>query len=94
MISGYAAHGSSWAALALFDKMNRKKMKPDWITFVAVLSACNHVGLGDLGMHYFDTMVKDCGVETRPEHYSCVIDLLSRAGKLEEATELIKQMPL
>ena len=55
-------------------------MKPDWITFGAVLLACDHVGLVDLGMHYFDTMVQDYGVEAKPEHYSCVIDLLGWAG--------------
>ncbi|XP_010695234.2 pentatricopeptide repeat-containing protein At4g16835, mitochondrial [Beta vulgaris subsp. vulgaris] len=93
MISGYATHGSSQRALALFDNMMSKKIKPDWITFVAVLSACNHVGLVDLGMHYFDSMQKYYGVEARPEHYSCMVDLLGRAGKLKEATELIKKMP-
>ncbi|XP_021734103.1 pentatricopeptide repeat-containing protein At4g16835, mitochondrial-like [Chenopodium quinoa] len=93
MISGYATHGLSQRALALFDEMKTKKVKPDWITFVAVLSACNHVGLVDLGMHYFDSMQKDYGVKAKREHYICIVDLLGRAGKLKEATDLIKQMP-
>ncbi|KAL2935353.1 hypothetical protein RDABS01_018471 [Bienertia sinuspersici] len=94
MISGYASHGLSQLALALFDKMmTREKLKPDWITFVAVLQACNHVGLVDLGMHYFESMQKDYKVEAKPEHYSCMVDLLGRAGKLKEATNLISRMP-
>ena len=93
LVTWNAIHGSSQAALDQFDEMKREKMKPDWITFGAVLLACDHVGLVDLGMHYFDTMVQDYGVEAKPEHYSCVIDLLGWAGQLQEATELIKQMP-
>ncbi|KAL9227313.1 hypothetical protein vseg_003015 [Gypsophila vaccaria] len=93
MISGFAAYGSSERALALFDKMRTEKIKPDWITFVEVLSACNHVGLVDLGINYFESMEKDYDIKPKPQHYSCMVDLLGRAGKLEEATILIKKMP-
>lgn len=93
IISGYATHGLSQRALALFDMMRSEKIRPDWITFVAVLSACNHVGLVDLGMQYFNSMQKDYGVQAKPEHYTCMVDLLGRAGKLKEATDLIKKMP-
>ncbi|KNA21951.1 hypothetical protein SOVF_038210 [Spinacia oleracea] len=93
MISGYATHGLSQRSLALFKKMASEKIKPDWITFVAVLSACNHVGLVDLGMQYFDSMHKVYGVRPKLEHYICMVDLLGRAGKLKEATDLITQMP-
>ncbi|CAO2826869.1 unnamed protein product [Amaranthus hypochondriacus] len=93
MISAFATHGSSQTALDLFDKMKSEKIHPDWITFVAVLSACNHVGLVDLGMQFFDAMQKDYRIEAKPEHYSCMVDLLGRAGKLKQATNLIEQMP-
>lgn len=93
MISGYATHGVGEKALALFDEMKNERIKPDWITFVGVLSACNHAGLVELGMHYFDSMSKDYGVEAKPEHYSCMVDLLGRTGKLKEATNLIERMP-
>jgi len=93
MISGYASHGAAERALALFDEMRNERIKPDWITFVGVLSACNHAGLVDLGMDYFDSMPKAYGVEAKPEHYSCMVDLLGRAGKLKEATNLIESMP-
>ncbi|KAG2239029.1 hypothetical protein Bca52824_089889 [Brassica carinata] len=94
MISGYAQHGKAEKALSLFNEMRvNKKTRPDWITFVAVLLACNHAGLVDTGMEYFDSMVRDYRVEPRPDHYTCMVDLLGRAGKLEEALELIRSMP-
>lgn len=93
MISGYAQHGAGEKALSLFDKMRNEGIRPDWITFVGVLSACNHSGLVDLGIQFFDTMQRDFGVKPRPDHYTCMVDLLGRAGKLVEALDLIKKMP-
>ncbi|PPR97215.1 hypothetical protein GOBAR_AA23445 [Gossypium barbadense] len=93
MISGYAQHGAGEKALHLFEEMRGEGIRPDWITFVAVLLACNHAGLVDIGVRYFDSMVKDYGVEPRPDHYTCMVDLLGRAGKLVEAVDLIKKMP-
>lgn len=92
MISGYAQHGAGERALHLFNKMRDEGMKPDWITFVAVLLACNHAGLVDLGLQYFDSMVRDYGVEAKPDHYTCMVDLLGRAGRLVQAVDLIKKM--
>ncbi|XP_019424230.1 PREDICTED: pentatricopeptide repeat-containing protein At4g16835, mitochondrial [Lupinus angustifolius] len=93
MISGYAQHGAGEKALSLFDEMKIEGMKPDWITFVAVLLACNHAGLVNLGIQYFDIMVKDFGIKARPEHYACMVDLLGRSGRLSQAVDLIKSMP-
>ncbi|CAN0842581.1 Pentatricopeptide repeat-containing protein At4g16835, mitochondrial [Linum grandiflorum] len=93
MISGYAQHGEGLTALGLFDRMKESRVKPDWITFVAVLLACNHSGLVDVGWNHFDSMKNDYGVDPRPDHYSCMVDLLSRAGRLDSALELIKNMP-
>ncbi|XP_022154015.1 pentatricopeptide repeat-containing protein At4g16835, mitochondrial-like [Momordica charantia] len=92
MISGYAQHGAGRKALNLFDEMRNGAMKPDWITFVAVLLACNHAGLVDLGVQYFQSM-KEFGIEAKPDHYTCVIDLLGRAGRLDEAVSVINEMP-
>ncbi|WMV43518.1 hypothetical protein MTR67_036903 [Solanum verrucosum] len=92
MISGYAQHGESDKALNLFDEMRRKGIKPDWITFVGVLSACNHAGLVNLGIQYFEQMQNNYGVKPKPDHYTCMVDLLGRAGKLNEAVDLIRKM--
>ncbi|KAH6772419.1 Tetratricopeptide repeat superfamily protein [Perilla frutescens var. frutescens] len=93
LISGYAHHGVSHKALSLFDEMRDQGTKPDWITFIGVLSACNHAGLVELGIHYFEKMQKDYGIGVKPDHYTCMIDLLGRAGKLNDALDLIKRMP-
>lgn len=93
MISGYAQHGAGERALWLFDKMRGEGAKPDWITFVAIFLACNHAGLVDRGVQYFDSMTREYGVEAKPDHYTCMVDLLGRAGKLVEAVDLIKKMP-
>ncbi|CAL5441841.1 unnamed protein product [Camellia sinensis] len=85
MISGYAQHGAGEKSRSLFDEIRHEGIKPDWITYVGVLSACNHAGLVDLGIQYFDTMSKDYGVEAKRDHYTCMVDLLGRAGKLIEA---------
>lgn len=93
MISGYAQHGSGEKALSLFDEMRNDGIKPDWITFVGVLSACNHAGLVNLGLQYFNAMQRDYGVTAKPDHFTCMVDLLGRAGKLVEAVEMVKSMP-
>ncbi|GER27906.1 tetratricopeptide repeat protein [Striga asiatica] len=93
MISGYAQHGLSREALDLFYEMKEKGTKPDSITFVGVLSACNHAGYVNLGISYFEKMQSFYGIILKPDHYACMIDLLGRAGKFDEAMCLIKEMP-
>ncbi|OVA10587.1 Pentatricopeptide repeat [Macleaya cordata] len=93
MISGYAQHGFGERAIQFFDEMKNKGIKPDWITFVAVLSACNHAGLVDRGIKYFESMKRDFGIEAIPDHYTCMVDLLGRAGLLDKAIDLINKMP-
>ncbi|XP_009766507.1 pentatricopeptide repeat-containing protein At4g16835, mitochondrial [Nicotiana sylvestris] len=92
MISGYAQHGESKKALRLFDEMRSKGIKPDWITFVGVLSACNHAGFVNHGIQYFEQMQNNYRIKPKPDHYTCMVDLLGRAGKLNEAVDLITKM--
>ncbi|OVA09723.1 Pentatricopeptide repeat [Macleaya cordata] len=93
MISGYGMHGHGREALGLFDQM-KGSMKPDHITFVSVLSACSHAGLTAEGWNCFNSMARDFGVTPRSEHYACMVDLLGRAGRLNEAREFINNMPI
>ncbi|KAM1449443.1 hypothetical protein ACFX14_008267 [Malus domestica] len=92
MIAAYAGHAKQ--ALTLFDQMKSTGLKPDSITFVAVLSACSHGGLVSEGKDHFESMARDHGIEPKKEHYACMIDLLGRVGLLEEAYELINKMPM
>ncbi|XP_057954495.1 putative pentatricopeptide repeat-containing protein At1g03510 [Malania oleifera] len=94
LISAYALHGEAGTALEIFRQMELAKVRPDEITFLGVLKACSHSGLADEAQEYFTRMSKDYGVEARSDHYSCLVDVLSRAGRLFEAYEVIRQMPV
>ncbi|OVA07506.1 Pentatricopeptide repeat [Macleaya cordata] len=91
MIAGYAMHGHASEALALFEEM-KKEALPDHITFVGVLSACRHGRLMDEGWKFFESMVRDHLIEPTVQHYTCMIDLLGHAGRLDEAYDLIVRM--
>uniref|UniRef100_A0A0D9X4J0 DYW domain-containing protein n=1 Tax=Leersia perrieri TaxID=77586 RepID=A0A0D9X4J0_9ORYZ len=93
MISGYAQHGDGKEAINLFERMRDEGVEPNWITFVAVLTACIHTGLCDFGIRCFEGMQELYGIEPRVDHYSCMVDLLCRAGRLERAVDLIRSMP-
>ncbi|XP_030542551.1 pentatricopeptide repeat-containing protein At2g37320 [Rhodamnia argentea] len=93
MIAGYAQYGLAHEAIDLFQEMMLQKVKPDAITFLGVLSSCRHAGLVKQGQLYFDSMV-DHGLIPDLDHYACVVDLLGRSGKLEEARNFIKRMPV
>ncbi|CAH8389365.1 unnamed protein product [Eruca vesicaria subsp. sativa] len=90
MISTYAHHGHAQEALLLFDQMS---VPPSDVTFVGVLSACVHAGLVDEGRRYFNEMSSSFGLVPKIEHYTNVIDLLSRAGMLNEAWEFMEKFP-
>lgn len=93
MIAGYAQHGRGAESLVLFELMVETDITPNSITFLAVLSACGHTGKVEEGHKYFNMMKEKFSIVPEAEHYSCMIDLLGRAGKLKEAESLIKTMP-
>ncbi|KAK6230160.1 hypothetical protein QUC31_001678 [Theobroma cacao] len=94
LISAHALHGEAKAALEVFQQMELAKVWPDDITFLGVLKACSHAGLADEALGYFDRMHKDYKLEASADHYSCLVDALSRAGRLYEAYRVIKEMPV
>eukprot|EP01018_Ginkgo_biloba_P021808 Gb_31465 [translate_table: standard] len=94
MIVGYAMHGRGKDALLLFEQMQHSGTYPDNVTFVGVLSACCHAGLVEDGWKYFDCMSRDYHIKPSMEHYCCMVDLLGRAGYLEEAQDFINKMPI
>uniref|UniRef100_A0A9I9DAG0 Pentatricopeptide repeat-containing protein n=1 Tax=Cucumis melo TaxID=3656 RepID=A0A9I9DAG0_CUCME len=93
IICGLALHGQAHAAISYFSEMISIGLVPDEITFIGVLSACCHGGLVDQGRDYFYQMSSKFGISPKLKHYSCLVDLLGRAGFLEEAEELIRSMP-
>uniref|UniRef100_A0A7C9EHJ2 Uncharacterized protein n=1 Tax=Opuntia streptacantha TaxID=393608 RepID=A0A7C9EHJ2_OPUST len=94
MMIGYGAHGYGKEAVELFDEMVRSGVRPDRVVFMAVLSACSHAGLVSEGLRYFNSMVTGYNIIPDQEVYGCVVDLLGRAGKVEAAYEIIKNMPV
>ncbi|KAK1316041.1 Pentatricopeptide repeat-containing protein [Acorus calamus] len=93
MIAGLALHGLGVEALEMFTQMERENVKPNSITFIAILSACSHVGLVEMGRFYFNCMTSKYHIRPTIEHYGCMVDLLGRAGCLQEARDLIIEMP-
>ncbi|KAK6160737.1 hypothetical protein DH2020_004118 [Rehmannia glutinosa] len=94
IMTGYGLHGRGDEALEIFTGMRRAGFPIDGVTFVVVLYACSHSGMIDQGMNYFNNMTKDFGIVPEVEHYACMVDLLGRAGRLDEAMKLIKDMPM
>ncbi|KAJ9688560.1 hypothetical protein PVL29_014288 [Vitis rotundifolia] len=93
IICGLAMNGKTSKALELFSEMEQTGVKPDDITFIGVLSACSHGGLVEEGRKHFRSMTTVYRIEPKLEHYGCLIDLLGRAGQLDEAEELIEKSP-
>ncbi|XP_024022263.1 pentatricopeptide repeat-containing protein At4g39530-like [Morus notabilis] len=93
MLSTYAQHGEAEKALQMFERMKEKGIKPNYITFVGVLSACSHAGLVEDGLRHFESMPW-FGIEPGTDHYACIVSLLGRAEKLFEAKEFIEKMPI
>uniref|UniRef100_A0A2C9U2I7 Pentacotripeptide-repeat region of PRORP domain-containing protein n=1 Tax=Manihot esculenta TaxID=3983 RepID=A0A2C9U2I7_MANES len=93
MLMGYATNGYGLEALTLFNEMKHAGVTLTDITFTGVLSACNHCGLVEEGHKWFNIMKYDYHIDPGIEHYSCMIDLFARAGYLQEANNLIENMP-
>lgn len=94
VISGLAVNGFANSAILLFEKMLSEDVRPSNGTFVGILLACAHAGLVDKGLEYFECMQKVYGITPQIKHYGCVVDLLSRSGKLDRAYEFIEEMPI
>ncbi|KAL8158583.1 hypothetical protein V2J09_000120 [Rumex salicifolius] len=94
MIAGYARHGHVNKALELFGQMKLAEQPPDHVTFVAVLSACSHAGLVREAFKHFESMSNDYGLSPKMEHFSCMVDVLGRAGDLAKVEKFINEMPV
>ncbi|XP_027354884.1 pentatricopeptide repeat-containing protein At4g33170 [Abrus precatorius] len=93
MIVGLAQHGNAEEALHFFRDMKSRDVAPDRVTFIGVLSACSHSGLITEAYENFYSMQNNYGIEPEIEHYSCLVDALSRAGRIQEAEKVILSMP-
>ncbi|XP_015570528.1 pentatricopeptide repeat-containing protein At3g05340 [Ricinus communis] len=94
MIAAFARHGDGFRALRLYEEMIQEGAVPTDLTFLSLLHACSHVGLVDKGMKFLKSMTKVYGISPRAEHYACVVDMLGRAGLLNEAKSLIERLSI
>ncbi|KAJ4729040.1 Pentatricopeptide repeat-containing protein [Melia azedarach] len=94
MILGLAMNGYENEAIQLFSKLESLNLKPDYISFIGVLTACNHSGMVNEAKDYFRLMKETYKIKPSIKHYSCMVDVLGRAGLLEEAEQIIRSMPL
>jgi pentatricopeptide repeat protein len=93
MIMGFAQNGLAREAVEVFDDMLLKGVAPNYVTLICVLYACSQGGFVDEGWIYFNAMEDRFGVQPGEDHYACMVDLLGKAGRIEEAEELISRMP-
>ncbi|KAA8528148.1 hypothetical protein F0562_035601 [Nyssa sinensis] len=94
MISGLADHGHGEEAISLFTQMEQTGQKPDSVSFSGILCACSHLGAINEGQMYFDQMVRIYNIKPTMEHYGCMVDMFGRAGMIEEAYQVISNMPM
>lgn len=94
MIAAFEQHGQGDKVIELFEVMQGEGIEPDYVTFVSVLSACSHNGLVDHGFKYLNSMSEIYKMAPGSEHYACIVDMLGRAGRLDEAKRFIDEMPI
>ncbi|KAK2381466.1 pentatricopeptide repeat-containing protein [Trifolium repens] len=94
MINGLAVHGDALGALHGFSRMLESGLRPNAVTFLGVLGACSHGGFVDEGKRLFEMMRHTYHLNPNVEHYGCMVDLLGRAGHLEDAKQIIDNMPM
>ncbi|XP_010259691.1 PREDICTED: pentatricopeptide repeat-containing protein At4g15720 isoform X2 [Nelumbo nucifera] len=88
MIAGAAKHGLGTFSIELFKEMLERGIRPNDVTFIGVLHACSHSGLVDVGLEYLNSMYTRHGITPEAKHYTCTVDMLGRAGRLDEAYQL------
>lgn len=94
LLTGYAEQDQGVSAVELFNKMVDSQVSPDEVTFIALFCACSRSGMVTEGLECFTDMQKKYSITPNLKHYACIVDLLGRAGKLEDAYEFIQKMPM
>ncbi|KAI5056941.1 hypothetical protein GOP47_0028759 [Adiantum capillus-veneris] len=93
LMAGFVQFGESKDVFRFFDKMVVDRVRPNSVTFTVVLSACARIGLFSTCQSYFEAMLDDYGIPSAIEHCNCVVNVLSRAGQVEQALAMLKLFP-
>ncbi|XP_047063114.1 pentatricopeptide repeat-containing protein At2g03380, mitochondrial [Lolium rigidum] len=94
MIGGYGMQGDSAGSIDLFNEMLKDNIQPNEVVFTSILSTCSHAGMVTVGKKCFDSMTLYFNITPTMKHHACMVDVLARAGNLEEALEFIQKMPM
>ncbi|CAN6164822.1 unnamed protein product [Urochloa humidicola] len=94
MIGGYGMQGDSAGSIDLFNEMLKDGVHPNDVAFTSILSTCSHTGMVTAGKKYFDSMAQHFNITPSMKHYACMVDVLARAGNLDQALEFIDRMPM
>ncbi|MQL70637.1 hypothetical protein Taro_002931 [Colocasia esculenta] len=92
MITGLAFNGLASDAISVYQKMKEANVEPNDLTFIGLLSACTHAGLIELGFKFFESMKVDYNIAPKVEHSACIVDLLCKSGRLEDAFKFVGEM--
>ena len=85
LICAYAEHGHMVEAKSYFETMQNHDFGADEVTFISLLAGCNHGGLIEEGFYYLQSMINYHTLTPTIQHYICMIDILGRAGCMDEA---------
>ncbi|GAB4859478.1 hypothetical protein Ancab_010945 [Ancistrocladus abbreviatus] len=94
MLAAYGHHGMGKEALSIFREMQENDIVPDMGAFASLLTACSHSGLVEEGQEIFHLLEQKYNTKPGLAQYSCLVDLLSRAGHLDKAYEIIENMKM
>lgn len=94
VIMAHAIHGFGRKSIELFSEMRDDGIKPNYSTFVSLLTSCSTSGLVDKGWEFFNSMKKDYDIDPGIEHYGCILDLIGRTGDLDRAKNFVEELPL
>lgn len=94
LITGYAQRGECAHVFYLLESMYKQDIQPDDILLLSVLTMCNHVGLADEGLEYLEALSQRYGISLSTNHFNCLVDLLSRVGRVDEAVTMLEKMPI
>ncbi|GKV23338.1 hypothetical protein SLEP1_g33076 [Rubroshorea leprosula] len=94
IISAHGIYGLGERVFSFFEQMEEERIRPNKVTFIALLTACSHAGLVDRGWSLYNSMIYDYHIQPDMEHYSCIVDLLGRAGQVDDAYDIVRRMPV
>nr|XP_010924435.1 pentatricopeptide repeat-containing protein At2g13600-like [Elaeis guineensis] len=94
LLMGYSQNGQGSAVLDFYEKMQKSGVQPNHVTFISLITACSYLGEVVKGQRFFYAMEKKHGISPSKEHYACMVDLLGRAGHLNDAESIIINMPI